>query len=100
MIVATQAQQAMKNIEAIRNGCARRVLSMLEGLADSTEALFDEMANINLKGAYFTVQRALPLLSEGASIILTSSAGRWSRRSTSAWSIQREARPPSTTARS
>jgi NAD(P)-dependent dehydrogenase (short-subunit alcohol dehydrogenase family) len=42
-------------------------------LGDSTEALFDEMADINLKGAFFTVQRALPLLSEGASVILTSS---------------------------
>jgi NAD(P)-dependent dehydrogenase (short-subunit alcohol dehydrogenase family) len=43
-------------------------------LADSTEALFDEMTDTNLKGAYFTVQRALPLLSEGASVIFTSSA--------------------------
>jgi NAD(P)-dependent dehydrogenase (short-subunit alcohol dehydrogenase family) len=42
-------------------------------LADSTEALFDEIAGINIKGAYFTVQRALPLLNEGASVILTSS---------------------------
>ncbi len=41
-------------------------------LADSTEALFDEMTDANLKGAYFTVQRALPLLSEGASVIFTS----------------------------
>jgi NAD(P)-dependent dehydrogenase (short-subunit alcohol dehydrogenase family) len=42
-------------------------------LADSTEALFDEISDVNIKGAYFTVQRALPLLQEGASIILTSS---------------------------
>lgn len=42
-------------------------------LADSTEALFDEIADVNIKGAYFTVQRALPLLKEGASVILTSS---------------------------
>ena len=42
-------------------------------LADSTEALFDEINDANMKGAYFTVQRALPLLSEGASVIFTSS---------------------------
>lgn len=42
-------------------------------LADSTEALFDEINDANVKGAYFTVQRALPLLSEGASVIFTSS---------------------------
>ncbi|MGI8430833.1 MAG: SDR family oxidoreductase [Chthoniobacterales bacterium] len=39
-------------------------------LAES--ALFDEMTNVNFKGAYFTVQRALPLLREGASVIFTS----------------------------
>jgi NAD(P)-dependent dehydrogenase (short-subunit alcohol dehydrogenase family) len=43
-------------------------------LADSGEALFDEMTDANVKGAYFTVQRALPLLNEGASVIFTSSA--------------------------
>ncbi len=43
-------------------------------LADASEALFDEITDANFKGAYFTVQRALPLLSEGASVIFTSSA--------------------------
>ena len=43
-------------------------------LAESSETLFDEMTNANVKGAFFTVQRALPLLSEGASVIFTSSA--------------------------
>ncbi len=41
-------------------------------LAESNESLFDEMTDANFKGAYFTVQRALPLLSEGASVIFTS----------------------------
>lgn len=41
-------------------------------LADSSEALFDEITGANFKGAYFTVQRALPLLSEGASVVFTS----------------------------
>ena len=39
------------------------------------EDLFDRHFDINVKGAYFTVQKALPLLSEGASVILTTSAG-------------------------
>ena len=43
-------------------------------LAESSETLFDEMTNANVKGAFSTVQRALPLLSEGASVIFTSSA--------------------------
>ena len=42
-------------------------------LADSTEEFFLEQMAINVKGAYFTVQKALPLLNEGASVIFTSS---------------------------
>jgi len=42
-------------------------------LAETPEALFDEQFDINFKGAYFTIQKALPLLNHGASIILNSS---------------------------
>ena len=42
-------------------------------MADSTEEFFIEQMAINVKGAYFTAQKALPLLSEGASVIFTSS---------------------------
>jgi NAD(P)-dependent dehydrogenase (short-subunit alcohol dehydrogenase family) len=38
-----------------------------------TEEFFLEHTAINVKGAYFTAQKALPLLTEGASVILTSS---------------------------
>src|SRR6201993_906481 len=41
--------------------------------ADSGEALFDETFDVNVKGVYFTIQKALPLLNEGASIIINSS---------------------------
>ncbi len=37
---------------------------------DIDEALFDEISNTNFKGAFFTMQRALPHLNDGASIIL------------------------------
>jgi len=37
------------------------------------EATFDEMVNINFKGLFFNVQKALPLLNEGASVIFTTS---------------------------
>jgi len=40
-----------------------------------TEEFFDKLFNINVKGALFTVQKALPLLNEGSSIILTGSVG-------------------------
>ena len=40
---------------------------------DVTEALFDETMATNLKGAFFTVQKALPLLSCGAAVVLNAS---------------------------
>lgn len=42
-------------------------------IADVTEAYYDETLDINLKGAFFTVQKALPLLADGASIVLNTS---------------------------
>ena len=42
-------------------------------LADTSETLYDEQFDINIKGAYFTIQKALPYLNDGASIILNTS---------------------------
>lgn len=42
-------------------------------LADFTEELYDEIIDINVKGAFFSIQKALPYLNDGASIIITSS---------------------------
>lgn len=38
-----------------------------------TEEHFDEQFNTNVRGAYFTIQRSVPYLNEGASIILNTS---------------------------
>jgi len=42
-------------------------------LVEMSESLYDEVFDINVKGAYFTIQKALPLLNDGASIILNTS---------------------------
>jgi NAD(P)-dependent dehydrogenase (short-subunit alcohol dehydrogenase family) len=42
-------------------------------MEQSSEKFFDDQFDINVKGMYFTIQKALPLLSEGASIVLNSS---------------------------
>src|SRR2546425_67702 len=42
-------------------------------IAEATEEHFDRIFDTNVKGAYFTIQKALPLLTRGASIILNSS---------------------------
>lgn len=38
-----------------------------------TEEFYDAILDVNLKGAFFTIQRALPLLADGASIVLNTS---------------------------
>jgi NAD(P)-dependent dehydrogenase (short-subunit alcohol dehydrogenase family) len=42
-------------------------------LGEITEELYDSIFTINVKGMLFTVQKALPLMPDGAAIILTSS---------------------------
>ena len=42
-------------------------------IKDVDEAFFDEIVNTNYKGVFFTVQRSLPYLKDGASVILISS---------------------------
>jgi NAD(P)-dependent dehydrogenase (short-subunit alcohol dehydrogenase family) len=44
-------------------------------LGQITEKHYDSLFNINVKALLFTVQKALPLLSDGASIILNASVG-------------------------
>lgn len=42
-------------------------------IAETSESTYVEQFDINIKGAYFTIQKALPLLNDGASIILNTS---------------------------
>jgi NAD(P)-dependent dehydrogenase (short-subunit alcohol dehydrogenase family) len=44
--------------------------------AEATPEHFDKIFNTNARGTYFTVQKALPYLNDGASIILVASAGK------------------------
>lgn len=61
-------------------------------VADTSEAMFDEQFDINVKGAYYTIQKALPHLNDGASIILnTSVAGSSGQPNTSAYSATKAA---------
>ena len=60
--------------------------------AETSESTYDENFDINIKGAYFTIQKALPLLNDGASIILnTSVAGQTGNAGTSAYSATKAA---------
>jgi len=44
--------------------------SPIEGV---DEAFFDEQFDVNVKGAYFTIQQLLPLMNDGGSIVLNTS---------------------------
>jgi NAD(P)-dependent dehydrogenase (short-subunit alcohol dehydrogenase family) len=58
-----------------------------------SEALFDELSGILFKGAFFTVQRALPFLRDGASVVLTgaSDADKQGRMMTSIYTASKSA---------
>ena len=42
---------------------------------DATAAMWDDIHNINLRGAFFTMQQALPLMGKGGAIVFTGSIG-------------------------
>ncbi|GAB3634665.1 SDR family oxidoreductase [Hymenobacter arcticus] len=60
--------------------------------ADTTEAQFDEVLNIHLKGPFFLTQKALPLLEDGGRIInISSGLARFSLPGSSAYASMKGA---------
>ena len=60
--------------------------------ADTTEAQFDEMVNVHLKGPFFLTQKALPLLADGGRIInISSGLARFSNPGSSAYASMKGA---------
>jgi NAD(P)-dependent dehydrogenase (short-subunit alcohol dehydrogenase family) len=68
--VISQAQARFGSLDGV---FANAGVGVAGRAADLTEADFDLVIGTNLKGAFFTVQKALPLLSEGASVVLNAS---------------------------
>ncbi|HEU4609277.1 MAG TPA: SDR family oxidoreductase, partial [Chitinophagaceae bacterium] len=48
-------------------------ITRLSTIEAARENMFDEIMDVNFKGAYFTLSRFIPLLSDGASVIMISS---------------------------
>lgn len=42
-------------------------------IADSSEALYDQIFGVNVKGTFFTIKKSLPHLNDGAAIVLNTS---------------------------
>jgi len=62
--------KAKRRIDIVLANAGIAEFSLLESI---TEEHFDKLFNTNVKGTLFTVQKALPLLNDGSSIILTGS---------------------------
>lgn len=48
-------------------------INKLFHITEISEEVFDEIVGINLKGAFFTIQKALPLLKDSSAIVLNTS---------------------------
>ncbi|RZK27577.1 MAG: SDR family oxidoreductase, partial [Hymenobacter sp.] len=60
--------------------------------AETTEAQFDEVVNVHLKGPFFLTQKALPLLEDGGRIInISSGLARFSYPGSSAYAAMKGA---------
>ena len=68
LMEAVRARHGRLDVLFANAGIAR-----LAAISEVTEAMWDEVMEINLKGVYFTVQQALPLMGKGASIVLNAS---------------------------
>ncbi len=64
----TIAHWGQLDVLVVNAGIAR--FSAIEKVSEDE---FDELVNVNLKGAFFTIQAALPHLKKGSSIVLVSS---------------------------
>jgi NAD(P)-dependent dehydrogenase (short-subunit alcohol dehydrogenase family) len=70
-------EAAMKKIKE-RFGCIDAMfvnagVAKLLPFEEVTEEVFDETVTINMKGVFFTVQKAIPLMSKGSAIVLNAS---------------------------
>ncbi|AIY42265.1 3-oxoacyl-[acyl-carrier protein] reductase [Collimonas arenae] len=66
-------QQVKKHFERLDILFVNAAVATAASIESVSEELFDEIAGINFKGAFFTIQKALPLFGDSASIIVTTS---------------------------
>jgi NAD(P)-dependent dehydrogenase (short-subunit alcohol dehydrogenase family) len=79
MGVVADSEAAMAEIEVALGGIdVLFVNAGVGGFASITEAsedFWDQVHNVNLRGAFFAIQKALPLMRDGGSIVITGSIG-------------------------
>jgi len=65
-----QVEQLAKKLDIVFINAGTANFTLFEAV---TEAQYDEQFNTNVKGAFFTIQKLLPLINDGGSIILNAS---------------------------
>jgi NAD(P)-dependent dehydrogenase (short-subunit alcohol dehydrogenase family) len=68
--VIEQIRQALGRLDVLFANAGMGLAAPLEAV---TEDQIDKQFDVNFKGVFFTIQKAVPLLAEGGSIILTTS---------------------------
>ena len=68
--LAAQLQSQGKPIDVLFLNAG---IAQLAPIEQTSEALYDETFNINVKGLYFTIKHLLPLMGEGTSIVINAS---------------------------
>ena len=68
-------EETTKRFGTINVLFANAGMSECPPIAETTEAFFDEIVGVNLKGVFFLTQAALPHLADGASVLFTGSVG-------------------------
>ncbi|RVU07030.1 SDR family oxidoreductase [Novosphingobium umbonatum] len=75
----TQTAGAMAEIEEALGGIDLLFVNAGVGgfapVDQVTEAFWDQIHDVNLRGAFFAIQKALPLMRDGGSIVITGSIG-------------------------
>lgn len=66
----TTAREELDTIDVLVVSAGLAIVAPIE---ETDEAQFDEIVDVNLKGAFFTLREAIPLLNDDASVILIGS---------------------------
>lgn len=69
--LADKAQELLGRVDILVVNAGN---GMFAPIAQVDEALFDRQFDLNVKGAFFTVQKLVPLMRQGSAILLTASA--------------------------
>src|SRR5487761_319284 len=90
-LLFTTVEQALGQIDILFINAG---LKRFQALEEATAGFFDEVFDVNAKGAFFTLQKAIPHLNDGASVVLCGLAPvdpAWRRPGTAVYTASKAA---------